>query len=85
MGTSTRHQDTHRIWRDISKEQWELLWSGETDLRRYGAALWAAGHRTVNLLPDMTVVQTPHIMCITGTGAQSTVHKRSTTGSKTDY
>ena len=73
MGTSAssaRHQDTHRIWRDISKEQWELLWSGETALRRYGAALWAAGHKTVNLLPDVTVAQTPHIMCITGPGAQ---------------
>jgi len=23
MGTSVRHQDTHRIWKDISKEQWE--------------------------------------------------------------
>ena len=70
MGSSARHQDTHSIWKDISKEQWELLWSGETALRRYGAALWAAGHQTVNLLPDMTAAQTPHIMCITGAGAQ---------------
>ena len=70
MGTSARHHDTHRIWKDISKEQWELLWSGETALRRYGAALWAAGHKTVNLLPDMTAAQTPHIMCTTGAGAQ---------------
>ena len=70
MGTSARHHDTHRIWKDISKEQWELLWSGETVLRRYGTALWAAGHKTVNLLPDMTAAQTPHIMCITGAGAQ---------------
>ena len=70
MGTSARHQGTHRIWRDISKEQWELLWSGETALRRYGAALWTAGHKTVNLLPDETAIQTPHIMCITGPGAQ---------------
>jgi hypothetical protein len=66
MGTSARQQDTHRIWKDISKEQWEFLWSGETALRKYGDALWAAGHKTVNLLPDMTAVQTPHIMCMTG-------------------
>ncbi len=66
MGTSVRHQDTHRIWRNISKEQWELMWSGETALHRYGTALWASGHRTVNLLPDTVTVQTPHIMCITG-------------------
>jgi hypothetical protein len=62
MGTSARYQNTHCIWKDISKEQWELLWSGETALRRYGAALWAAGHKTVNLLPDMTAAQTPHII-----------------------
>jgi hypothetical protein len=70
MGTSVRYQGTHRIWRDISKEQWELLWSGETALLRYGAALWTAGHKTVNLLPDETAIQTPHIMCITGPVAQ---------------
>jgi hypothetical protein len=75
MDTSTRHQDTHRIWKDISKEQWELLWSGETTLPIYGAALWAAGHKTVNLLPDMTTVQTPHIMCITGADAQRNTAK----------
>ncbi len=70
MGTSARHQVTHSIWKDISKEQWELLWSGETAIRRYVATLWAAGHHTVNLLPDMTAAQTPHIMCIMGAGAQ---------------
>ena len=83
MGSSARHQDTHSIWKDISKEQWELLWSGETALRRYGAALWAAGHQTVNLLPDMTAAQTPHIMCITGAGVQRhTVKVPSTKGIK---
>jgi hypothetical protein len=70
MGTSARHQDTHQIWRDFSKEQWELLWSGETALRRYDADLWASGHKTVSLLPDETTIQTPHIMCITGPGDQ---------------
>ena len=39
MDTSVRHQDSHQIWMDISKEQWELLWSGETTLHRYGVAL----------------------------------------------
>jgi hypothetical protein len=35
----------------------------------------------VNLLPDMTASQTPHIMCITGAGAQShTVKVPSTKG-----
>jgi hypothetical protein len=56
MVTSVRHQGTHRIWRDITKDQWESLWSGETALRRYDAALWVAGHKTVNLLPDETAV-----------------------------
>jgi hypothetical protein len=56
MVTSVRHQGTHRIWRDISKDQWELLWSGETVLHRYDTVLWAVGHKTVNLLPDETAV-----------------------------
>ena len=70
MGTSARHQDTHQIWRDLSKDQWELLWSGETALRRYGAALWAGGHKTVNILPDEIATPTPQFMCITGPGVQ---------------
>ena len=57
MGTSVRHQDPHQIWMDIVKEQWDLLWSGETDLRRYGADLWTTGHKTVNLFPDVTATQ----------------------------
>ena len=79
MVTSTRHQDTHKIWMDISKEQWEFLWSGETALHRYGADLWAAGHKTVNLLPDETATPTPHIMCITGPGVQKLTAKVPTT------
>ncbi len=89
MGTSARHQGTHRIWRDISKEQRELLWSGETDLRRYGTDLWTDGHKTVYLLPDETTIQTPHIMCNRTrrpkTHSQSPVHERSVTRSKTDH
>ena len=79
MGTSARHQGTHQIWIDISKEQWELLWSGETALPRYGVALWAAGHKTVNLLPDKTATSTPHIMCIGGPGVQKHTAKVPTT------
>jgi hypothetical protein len=70
LGTTARHQDPHQIWKDISKEQWELLWSGETALRKYGAALWTVGHKTVTLFPDETTTSIPHIMCITGPGVQ---------------
>jgi hypothetical protein len=68
MGTSVRYQDPQQIWTDISKEQWELLWSGgETAFRKYGESLWTEGHKTVNLFPATLV---PHIMCITGPGIQ---------------
>ena len=70
LGTSGRHQDPHQIWKDISKEQWDLLWSGETALLKYGAVLWTEGHTTVNLFPDETATSVPHIMCITGPGDQ---------------
>jgi hypothetical protein len=66
LGTSDQYQDPHQIWKDISKEQWELLWSGETALRKYGAVLWTAGHKTVNLFPDETATSVPHITCIAG-------------------
>ena len=70
LGELARHQDPHQIWRDISKEQWELLWSGEIALRKYGAVLWTEGHKTVNFFPDHTVTSVPHIMCIAGLGPQ---------------
>ena len=35
MGTSARHQDTHQMWRDLSKEQWvpglQTVWLHLTD------------------------------------------------------
>ncbi len=72
---------TYRLSIIIDKSTLLSIWSGETALRRYGAALWAAGHQTVNLLPDMTAAQTPHIMCITGADAQRhTVKVPSTKG-----
>jgi hypothetical protein len=79
MVTSVRHQDPHQIWTDISKGQWELLWSGETDLHKYGSVLWTTGHKTVNLFPDETAISTPHIMCITGPDVQKHTSKISST------
>jgi hypothetical protein len=81
MGTSARYQDPQQIWKDISKEQWELLWSGETVLRKYGVTLWTVGHKTVNLFPDETATSVSHIMCVTGPGVQKhTVKVPSTKG-----
>ncbi len=79
MDTSVRHQDSHQIWMDISKEQWELLWSGETTLHKYGVALGTVGHKTVNLFPDVTTTSTPHIMWITGPVVQKQTAKIPTT------
>ncbi len=77
LGKSATHQDPHQIWKDISKEQWELLLllSGETALRKYNTALWAAGHRTVNLFPDDTATSVPHIMFLEGSGSQKHTSK----------
>jgi hypothetical protein len=63
MDTSSRYQDPQQTWKDILKEQWELLWSGETDLRKYDTVLWTliwtVGHKTVNLFPDETSTSVP--------------------------
>jgi hypothetical protein len=40
LGTTARYQDPHQNWKDISREQWELLWSGKTALRKFDAVLW---------------------------------------------
>ncbi len=79
--TLVRHQDPHQIWKNISKEQWELLWSGEMTLHKYDSALWTVGHKIVIFYPDETSTSVPNIMCITGPGVQKhTVKIPTTTG-----
>ena len=90
LGTSARHQDPHQIWKDISKEQWELLWSGETALRKYGAALWKAGHKTVNFFPGGTATAIPPYHVHNGTRnpethSQNTLHIRTTKNGENNH
>jgi hypothetical protein len=47
MGKSTRGGDPP--WSDLPKQQWELLWQGETMWKKYGALMWESGHKTVVL------------------------------------
>jgi hypothetical protein len=62
MGKSVRLKDPP--WSDISKEQWDLLWSGETSLKKHGETLWTAGHKTVDLYHSLSEVEVPRIMLL---------------------
>ena len=73
MGKSTRLKDPP--WPDISKEQWDLLWSGEADLKKHGETLWMTGHKTVDLYQSLSVVEVPHIM-ILGSDSRQTFTTR---------
>ena len=56
---------------DISKEQWDLLWSGEADLKKHGETLWIAGHKTVDLYHSLSAAEVPHIMLLGGDSRQT--------------
>jgi hypothetical protein len=60
MGKTARF--TVPPWPDISKEQWDLLWSGEITLKKYGATLWTAGHRVVDLYHSLSETEVPRLM-----------------------
>ena len=62
MGKSARSLDPP--WLDISKEQWDLLWSGESALIKYGETLWAAGYKTVDLYSSISATEVPRIMLL---------------------
>jgi hypothetical protein len=62
MGKSARFQGPP--WTDISKEQWDLLWSGETDLKKHGETLWTTGHKTVDLYQSLSAVEVPRIITV---------------------
>jgi hypothetical protein len=47
---------------DISKEQWDLLWSGEITLKKYGETLWTAGHKVVDLYHSLSETEVPRLM-----------------------
>jgi hypothetical protein len=47
---------------DISKERWDLLWSGEITLKKYGETLWIAGHKVVDLYHNLSETEVPRLM-----------------------
>ena len=62
MGKSARCIDPPCL--DISKGQWDLLWSGEEDLKKHEETLWVAGHKTVDLYHSLSAVEVSHIMLL---------------------
>ncbi len=51
-------------WSDISKEQWDLLWSGGITLEKYGETLWTVGHRVVDLYHSLSETEVPRRMIL---------------------
>jgi hypothetical protein len=51
-------------WSDISVEQWDLLWSGEITLKKYGETLWTTGHKVVDLYHSLSEVEVPLLMLL---------------------
>ena len=51
-------------WPDISTEQWDLLWSGEITLKKYGETLWTAGHRIVDLYHSLSETEVPRLILL---------------------
>ena len=69
MGKSVRLKDPP--WTDISKEQWDLLWSGEATLKKHGETLWMAGHKTVDLYQNLSVLEVSRIMLLDSDSRQT--------------
>ena len=51
-------------WPDIFKEQWDLPWSGELTLKKYGETLWTAGHKVVDLYHSLSETEVPRLMIL---------------------
>ena len=62
MDTSARSPDPP--WSDISKEQWNLLWSGELTVKKHGETLWAAGHKSFDLYRSLSATEVPRLMLL---------------------
>jgi hypothetical protein len=69
MGKSARLMDPP--WSDISKEQWDLLWSGKSDLKKHGETLWITGHKTVDLYHSLSPAEVSHIILLGGDSRQT--------------
>jgi hypothetical protein len=62
MDKTTRFIDPP--WPDISKGLWDLLWSGEINLKKYGETLWTAGHKVVDLYHSFSETEVPRLLLL---------------------
>ena len=62
MGKTARFIDPP--WSDISKEQWDLLWSGEITLKKYGETLWTVDHKVVDLYRSLSETEVPRLLLL---------------------
>ena len=51
-------------WPDISTEQWDLLWSGEITLKKYGETLWTSDHKVVDLYHSLSETEVLRLMLL---------------------
>ena len=45
-------------------EQWDLLWSGEITLKKYGETLWTVVHKVVDLYHSLSEIEVPRLMLL---------------------
>ncbi len=69
MGKSVWKDDPP--WSDLPKQQWVLLWLGETMWEKYVALMWEAGHKMVTLFQGASTIPLHTILCVTGEGIQT--------------
>ena len=69
MGKSAERKEPP--WQDLSRNQWDLLWTGEEALRKYDTTLWESGHKTVALFSGASRMPVHNILRQSGDGTQT--------------
>ena len=69
MGKSVRRKDPP--WRDVSRHHWDLLWTGEEAIRKYGDILWETGHKSITLFPGALEGPIHKVLRQSGDGSQT--------------
>ncbi len=44
--------------------QWDLLWSGEITLKKYGQTLWTSDHKVVDIYHSLSEIEVPRLMLL---------------------
>ena len=69
MGKSFRRKEPP--WWEVSRYHWDLLWTGEETLRKYGTILWEAGHKSITLFPGALEGPIHKVLQQSGDGSQN--------------